>query len=260
MKIQKMKAISRQPVDAAPDIDLINIYTIKELKPEDVFVFSVVLCDNEVDRDFEVFADSALDELGRLFVGKTGIFNHSWNAKDQVARIYKTGTETAGGKNSLGNPLKQLLAYAYILRTEKNADIIGDIEGGILKEVSVGAAMKQSTCSICGGRMGLGECENGHDKGMKYEEGLCYGILDAPADAYEFSFVAVPSQRGAGVTKSFEDVAPMVDAIMQTDLSPESAKALMEHCRKCLMSEDERLQRQEIIHENKSFLKQEDDN
>ena len=32
---------------------------------------------------------------------------------------------------------------------------------------------------------------------------LCYGILTNPTDAYEWSFVAVPAQRKAGVTKSF---------------------------------------------------------
>ena len=42
------------------------------------------------------------------------------------------------------------MAEAYVLRTERNADLIADIEGGIKKEVSVGCAMGQARCSICG--------------------------------------------------------------------------------------------------------------
>ncbi|MGN1081060.1 MAG: hypothetical protein ACI4QV_03110, partial [Acutalibacteraceae bacterium] len=35
---------------------------------------------------------------------------------------------------------------------------------------------------------------------------LCYHTLKDPADAYEWSFVAVPAQRKAGVTKSFDEM------------------------------------------------------
>lgn len=256
VKYQKMKTISKAPANAEADIGLINQHALKELKPEDVYVFSVVLCDNEVDRDFEKFADSSLDELAPLFVGKTGIFNHSWNAKDQVARIYNTSVEASSEKNSLGEPLRQLMAYAYILRSDSSADVIKKIDGGILKEVSVGVAMKQSTCSICGSLMGWRGCEDGHDKGMKYEEGLCYGSLEAPLDAYEFSFVAVPAQRGAGVTKSAGNDA--VDEVLSSDLEPEQAHALISHCQKALQTEDEQRERLEIIEANKKFIKETD--
>ena len=48
------------------------------------------LCDNQTDRDLEYFARADLEQLAALFVGKTGIFDHSWSAKDQRARIYRT--------------------------------------------------------------------------------------------------------------------------------------------------------------------------
>ncbi len=47
------------------------------------------LCDNEVDRDFERFDRAALEKLSELFVGRTGIFDHSWSAGGQTARIYR---------------------------------------------------------------------------------------------------------------------------------------------------------------------------
>ena len=55
----------------------INRYTRREFKADEVYTFSVVLCDNEIDRDNERFTTDALQKLATLFLGKTGIFNHS---------------------------------------------------------------------------------------------------------------------------------------------------------------------------------------
>ena len=88
-------------------------------------------------------------------------------------------------------------AWAYIRRGGKNDELIADIEAGIKKEVSVGCAMAQAVCSICGSEYGT--C--GHVKGEHYDGRICAVILKEPVDAYEFSFVAVPAQREAGVMK-----------------------------------------------------------
>lgn len=53
-------------------------------------------------------------------------------------------------------------------------------------------------CSVCGSEYGT--C--GHHKGESYDGVICCAILKDPVDAYEFSFVAVPAQRDAGVLKA----------------------------------------------------------
>ena len=62
---------------AAEDLALINALAKAELTAEQVYVFTLRLCDNEVDRDFERFDGEALERLGGLFVGKSGIFDLS---------------------------------------------------------------------------------------------------------------------------------------------------------------------------------------
>ena len=37
------------------ELDLINQYTRRKLSRDEVYIFSVVLCDNEIDREFEKF-------------------------------------------------------------------------------------------------------------------------------------------------------------------------------------------------------------
>ena len=72
------------------ELQAINRYAKAELTEDQVYTFSVRLCDNEVDRDMERFATEDLERLGELFLGKSGIFDHQWSAKGQTARIYRT--------------------------------------------------------------------------------------------------------------------------------------------------------------------------
>lgn len=185
---------------AAEELARINQFAKAELTAADVYVFSVRLCDNEVDRDFERFDEAALVKLGELFVGKSGLFDHQWSAEGQTARIYRTEViREPAVKTQAGDCGCWLKAWAYMLRTEKNQDLIAEIEGGIKKEVSVGCSVARSACSICGASGG--SCE--HVKGQYYGGKLCYFQLEDPTDAYEWSFVAVPAQRRAGVVKHF---------------------------------------------------------
>ena len=187
------------------ELGLINALSRSPLKAEEVYTFAVCLCDNEVDRDNERFDIPALQGLAELFVGKAGIFDHDWSAKGQTARIYRT--ELIQDKTlttSAGEPYTCLKAYAYMVRTEANGDLIREIEGGIKKEVSVSCAVADTVCSICGNSLRDREhCV--HTKGRWYGNQLCYGILQNPTDAYEWSFVAVPAQPRAGVVKGFRD-------------------------------------------------------
>ena len=186
------------------ELSAINQFAKAELTEDQVYVFSVCLCDNEVDRDFERFDTAALEVLGQMFLGKSGIFDHQWSAKGQTARIYRTEVvHEAAMVTAAGDPYCWLKGWAYLMRTEKNADLITEIEGGIKKEVSVGCSVAKRTCSICG--VEEGGCH--HIRGQMYGEQLCFTELKEPLDAYEWSFVAVPAQRNAGVVKRFGEKA-----------------------------------------------------
>ena len=72
------------------DLSAINTLARAQLTEEQIYTFAVRLCDNEVDRDFERFPRASLEALAKLFVGKSGIFDHVWSAQGQAARLYKT--------------------------------------------------------------------------------------------------------------------------------------------------------------------------
>ena len=183
----------------AGELALINRLVRRELAADEVYTFAVRLCDNDVDRDYERFDDGTLDELGELFVGVSGVFDHQWSAKGQTARLYRTQVvDEVGQLTADGRPCRYLKGWAYMMRTAENEGLIAEIDGGIKREVSVGCAVERTVCSICG--EDIEDCH--HEKGAEYGGELCCGILTSAADAYEWSFVAVPAQRKAGVVKS----------------------------------------------------------
>lgn len=178
---------------------LINRFTLEPLTADDVFCFKINACGNKIDRDKEMFSDEALEKLAALYVGKSVIFDHAPTAKNQCARIYHAEVLEGQGKNEIGSPVKHLQLHCYMVKTEKNNDLIAEIRAGIKREVSVGCAVTKAICNICGGE--YRNCS--HRKGEKYEGKECFVTLDDATDAYEVSFVAVPAQKDAGVTKAF---------------------------------------------------------
>ena len=191
MNISKEAKVLSSGVPDEQQLAKINTLSKTPLTEQEVYCFCVRLCDDLPDRDFERFDTAALPMLAELFLGKTGIADHDWSADRQIARIFDTEVSSEGS-------VSFLRAWCYMLRSDKNADLIAEIEGGIKKEVSIGCAVAKVTCSVCGSI--YGSCE--HRKGVTYDGHTCLAVLSQPTDAYEFSFVAVPAQKAAGVLKA----------------------------------------------------------
>lgn len=192
MKMNKGACGVMKVLGGEEEMALVNAQALTPLHEDQVFLFRIAAADDRVDRDYERFTPETLRQMAPMYVGKTVIMDHYWSAQNQTARIYAADVEESEG-------VTRLILRAYMLRTESAEETIAAIEGGILREVSVGCAIEKILCSICGEE--YGQCQ--HIKGRDYEGETCHGLLTGARDAYEVSFVAVPAQRGAGVIKRF---------------------------------------------------------
>lgn len=203
--ICKSASVESQDV-TEEDLKKINKFTLSPLTSEEVFTFKLVMGDNELDdRNFEPFNLNALKDLKKLYVGKTMIKDHRRSADNQIARIYDTELIQEENKTTgAGEVFTKLIAKCYMVKTEKNADLIQEIKAGIKKEVSTGCKAKHAWCSICGLDNMKHYCNHWWGKEYETSEGkkTCYFTLDGAKEAYEVSFVAVPAQPRAGTTKS----------------------------------------------------------
>ena len=220
MQITKASVATGGGKPTPEQLERINAMAKAELKADQVYVFSVRLCDDQIDRDQERFDTDALPVLAKLFVGKSGVVDHQWSAQKQIARIFATEVQRH-------DEVSFIKAWAYIRRGGAGDEWIADIEAGIKQEVSVGCAMGRRVCSICG--QSYGEC--GHEKGQVYDGQMCCAILREPMDAYEFSFVAVPAQPNAGVMKAMGAEKTSLKALAEHYGAQEEYRVLAELAR-----------------------------
>jgi hypothetical protein len=218
--IEKAASLAPQEVTEA-ELKAINKYALEPLTADQVFTFKAVLCDNELDRDFERFSLKALKDLQKLFLGKTIIKDHKHSADNQVARIYATELVESEKAAHGGEKYTQLVAHCYMVRTASNADLIAEIKGGIKKEGSVGFVPASAVCSICGTDNVKSYCPHWPGRTYSKDKGaqVCTFTLDGAKDAYEFSLVAVPAQRAAGVSKSYTG-----ETVYEAKNAPEDAE------------------------------------
>ena len=98
-----------------------------------------------------------------------------------------------------------------MVRTDENRNLIAEIDGGIKKEVSISCSAAKRICSVCGSDRNVAACA--HVRGKSYGGRLCHTVLDDITDAYEWSFVAVPAQINAGVTKKYSETDTVKAAV-----------------------------------------------
>lgn len=204
-----IKAASVDAVEVTPeDLRKINKYTLAPVGADDVFVFKAALGDNEIanDRNFEPFNLAALQDMKRLYPGKTVIKDHRRIADNQIARVYDTELVSEAKTTSGGEAFATLVAKCYMIRTDSNKDLIAEIQGGIKREVSTSTLPKRAVCSICGVDNVKTMCP--HLWGREYDGKTCFFTLDGVKDVHELSFVAVPAQRRAGTVKTYGGTEP----------------------------------------------------
>lgn len=220
--ISKSTEIALQDV-TDEDLKKINKFALSPLKAEDVFVFKAEIGDNETDdRNFEPFNLTALKDLAKTYPGRTLIKDHRRTADNQVGRIYDAELVTSDKTTGAGETFAKVVAKIYMVRTEKNADLIKEIQAGIKKEVSTGVRPKRLICNICGSDNMKTYCP--HWPGREYEKETgkttCLMTIDGVKDAYELSLVAVPAQLRAGTVKHYGPKPPETD--------PEAAEKTIE--------------------------------
>lgn len=222
--ICKIASVSPLEVTDA-DLKKINKYTLSPVSADDVFIFKASIADNEQDdRNHMPFNLKSLQDLKKLYPGKTMLKDHRRMADNQIARIYDTElVQDANKQTELGELHTELIAKIYMIKTDSNKDLIAEIMGGIKKEVSTSTVPSKMICNICGTDNMKDYCrhwpgieytvEDGSAKGSKKR---CKMLLSGAKEAYELSFVAVPAQPRAGTHKSIGFSKPIKDPEIDT--------------------------------------------
>lgn len=130
------------PVPGDADLALINGVAIEPQKAEQVYVRRERLANTQVDRAGERFTNANIRQFAKSIVGKAKLAGHNYQGLPE-GRFYKATTENTNG-------VMHVVPSFYMIRTDASAPIIANIDGGVLKDVSIGFNFETLQCDICG--------------------------------------------------------------------------------------------------------------
>lgn len=212
----RAKAANGKP--SAEQLAAINVYALDALTADQVYVRTAYLAHNGIDRDNEVFDGALLREFARSLPGKGLFVRHpgGWDGDSGPgvgrwfeARVVSMTVDEA--RAALREPNLQwpdgteqaelLEASYYIPRSDKNADLITDVNAGVASDVSIGFRASQRTDIMDA---------NGEVIARR---------LHAPGEALEGSLVWLGAQPGARTVKSLERDRPAAPGLRNPELT-----------------------------------------
>lgn len=186
-------------IDTVKEFEYIKPLVADEVTPEQLYIFTLHMCNNEIDSDFDRLTPEFLTQFAEHINAGTAplIKDHMWSSDGQIGRVYRAEV-LSDGVNSLGETFTYVLGYAYVAA---DSEIVPRVKLGLLSEVSVGFDGSGYSCSVCGsGVLSYDyQCPNGHTFGSTHEDTPIYRNVDRCLAALECSFVPVPAQEGAEI-------------------------------------------------------------
>lgn len=184
-----------QGVEITPEIlAKINVFALRELTAEEIFVRKYLMAHNAVDRDRERFPELLLDDFARTLPGKSLLSGHDrWTlplglffdaaseemSPDQFQSITSEEAKLPDGVKTV----KVLFGWIYLLKSDFNTPIIENIDAGIYRHASIG--FRASDLIAIKGPF----------------EQILYWEYVAPGEALEGSIVWLGAQPGATAQK-----------------------------------------------------------
>ncbi len=205
---------TRQRVEEHDLIAAVNRFALRALTSDEVAVFTLDLCHNQVDRHFSRFPDEELVAINAMTPGRPLMERHDLRGSLPRGTFFRSALHRDDEKTSVRPDV-------YVLRTKENEDFILNIEGGVYRETSIGFSFALPECSICA--KDLRTCD--HVPGRTYGDAQCHYIMRNVLEVIEGSVVPSGSQ-GTGF------VAFQRDAAREMRACPEPLRAALDAARK----------------------------
>lgn len=176
--------------DEAELLAAVNRFALRPLARDEFVVFTLDLCNNQVDRHHSRFPEAELEKINAMVVGRPLMERHDMRGTLPRGTFFRSRIHREGDVVSVRPDV-------YVLRTAENADFILNIEGGVYRETSIGFSFCLPECSVCGNDVRA--CA--HTPGQTYDGQPCHFIMRDVVDVLEGSVVSSGSQGTAFVSQ-----------------------------------------------------------
>ena len=205
---------------------------VGDIMRENNTIITVRLADNEIDRDYERFSISALQDMAKKFVGKKGIIGEDKLGKTQWGRILSCEVRTDKTKiTKAGEVYTSLEARVFINNTSENFSLLNRMMSKVQKG-SASCSIAHSICSVCGADGSKYPCV--HTKGKMFNGKPAYRILWGVTEVYEWAIERPPEISNCAPEKliSINDACKVLSYMM-----PEPCAACeLKKCEGCVFN------------------------
>lgn len=179
-QITQARALLESAEDLTRDV---NKYALRPLAPGDFRVFTMDLCNNQIDHHFSRFPEEELSRMVDMVPGRPLMELH-----DRANRLPR-GTFFRSALAQEGDVVS-IRADVYVLNIQENQAMIANIDGGVYRETSVGFSFGTPECSVCG--KDIRNCK--HVPGNQYKGESCHYVMRDVSEIIEGSLVPAGSQ------------------------------------------------------------------
>ena len=185
----RLVASRAEVLEGQDEREAIARYALRPLGEEEYAIFSLDLCNNQIDRHFSRFPEEELAQINALVPGRPLMERHDLRGTLPRGRFYRSDLFR-------DDEYIAVRPSVYVMRTAENQDFILNIEGGVYRETSIGFSFRLPECSVCG--KDLRTCD--HVPGKSYGDTTCHFIMRDVLEVLEGSVVSSGSQ-GTGFVR-----------------------------------------------------------
>ena len=198
---EEEEGVEKNEEEATEVCEAVNRFALRPLARKEYAVFSLDLCNDQVDKHFSRFPVEELEKISSMTPGRPLMERHDVRGSLPRGTFFRSRLHHEEEHVSVRPDV-------YVLRTEGNRDFILNIEGGVYRETSIGFSFRLPECSVCG--EDLRTCN--HIPGRSYGDVLCYFTMRDVLEVIEGSVVTAASQGTAFVEQGARGLSA-VDAL-----------------------------------------------
>lgn len=187
-------AVTEKATDAEERMENINRFALRPLSADEVAVFTLDLCNNQVDRHYSRFPEEELERVNILTPGRPLMERHDLSGSLPRGTFFRSSLHRE-------DDLVSVRPEVYVLRSARNRDFILNIEGGVYRETSIGFSFRRPECSVCA--RDLRTCA--HVPGRSYGGKSCHFVMRGVLEVLEGSVVPAGSQGTRFVARQRAD-------------------------------------------------------
>ena len=178
-------------------VEEVNRFALRPLEREEFEVFTLDLCNDQVDRHHSRFPGEELEKINGMVPGRPLMERHDLKGSLPRGTFFRS-------RLNRDDAVTSVRPDVYVLRTDENKDFILNIEGGMYRETSIGFAFQTPECSVCSSD--LRTCD--HVPGRSYGDERCHYVMRDVLEVIEGSVVPSGSQGTGFVAQERALTAP----------------------------------------------------